>query len=389
MKECNVDISVDIIAYFDFGKDGIETILNEGYVQTIGRVTAKAVGSVNGAIVVEEGIEIENIALTPISIPGVFTLGPQAVLEIGAFLEIGEDIRATFGAYVIWESIVTKIDFKDGSQSYSSGWSPDRTEPKFSLDADIVIKVGVYAEAKIELALEAFGGIVSFAAGASAKASAGASLAYDPDSLTCSGGVEIGAFAGVELGVYVEGSVGSWQLLAEEYIIFEIEFPIPGSWCIGGSTVTTPSLPPTRGTTLLTTLFDESTDTPAEQTTLLTESTDTVVESTETVAELTSTLAESTDTVAESTETVAESTSSFTESTDHSCRIDGHSCRIDRDGCRINILSNRINNLSYRIGNHESTNGHHNFHRTTLVPPITTTTPPSPTTLLPMKIAIL
>ena len=238
--ECNIKGTVDIHGRFDFGKDGIETVMNEGYVETTGKIVAKAVGGLVGAVTIKKGIEVATIPLTNINIPGVFTLGPQIVLEVGVSVKIGEDLNATFGAYVTWERIYTKIDMKHPDKSQSTGWDPDHVEPKFSFSSEAVVEVGVYVEPRIELTLEAFGGIIEATAGLAATGTLGASAEYDESSEDCPGGVQLGAFVSIELSVFAEFGIIDFKLVNEEYSIFEHSIPISSIYCIGALSQTTP-----------------------------------------------------------------------------------------------------------------------------------------------------
>ena len=237
--ECNIRGTVDIHGRFDFGKNGIETVLNEGYVEATGNIIANAVGGLFGSIPIEKGFEVGKLAFTPINIPGVFTLGPQAILEVGVSIKLGDNLEATFGAHVTWDRIYTKVDMKNPSQSVSTGWSPTKVEPQFSFSTEIIIEIGIYVQPKIELALDVFDGTFKAAAGLSATGTIGGRAEYSQTSDDCPDGIGLNAFISMELAVYAELGVLDTNLLETEYPIFETEYPLTSVYCIAILSATT------------------------------------------------------------------------------------------------------------------------------------------------------
>ena len=238
-QECKVDGTIDLHGHFDFGKNGLATVLNEGFVEATGRIDAKAVARVGGDFTLEKGITLASISLGGIAIPGVFNLGPTIALEVGIYFGVGGDLEATFGAYAKWTEIYTKIDFKTPANSQSSGWEPNALLPQISFQGETTAQLGVYVEPKLELALDVLNGILRFAAGLAARCTAGIRATLASDEPTCSGGLDIGPYIEVELFVYAEASASDNTLGYTEYKIFTTDFPIGPQLCFGATTSTT------------------------------------------------------------------------------------------------------------------------------------------------------
>ena len=234
-EACKVEAGVDLHGRFSFGKNGIETILNEGYVEAIGTIHVKAVARVSGDINIDKGITLAEIVLTNINIPGVFKLGPQVVLEVGVHIGLGQEIEGTFGAYIDWDRIYTKIDFKNPGSSQSNGWEPNNFQPVLTIDGDATLELGVYVQPKLELVLDVLNGIIRVAAGLALQCTAGLSASLNSDSPDCQGGVEIGPYIKLELSVYAEASLADNDVASTDYTIYEIKIPIGSQLCIGGN----------------------------------------------------------------------------------------------------------------------------------------------------------
>ena len=235
-QECKVQGTINLHGKFNFAKDGLSTVMKEGFVETTGRLSAKAVARVSANIVLEKSITLATIPLSPISIPGVFLLGPAATLEAGVELSLGEDLGVTFGAHIDWDRIYTKIDFKTPASSVSEGWAPTRFEPIISFSGEASATLKVYVEPKIELTLSVLNDVIKMAAGLSAECSAQVTASLGQDS--CSGGVDIAPSLGVELSVYASAEAFGHDLASTDYTIYEHSFPLGSNTCIGGHSLT-------------------------------------------------------------------------------------------------------------------------------------------------------
>lgn len=253
-EECKVEGRVTIHGKFNFQKRGLLTVMHEGFVETTGNMFAKAVAGVFVTFDIEKSLPLVSIPITPIVVPGILSLGPHISLDVGAFAKLTSSLGASFGAYITWDNINTRIDLKDPLKSQVNGWRPNKIEPKFELHTTVEVDVGVYVEPKIELALVVFNGVIKIAGGFSSKVIAGALVGYDRSSSECPAGLSISPYIGVEISVFVQAGTINFDLLDTDHAIYENQFPLV-STCIGGNQVTTTTTvaAPTTTTTVATT----------------------------------------------------------------------------------------------------------------------------------------
>lgn len=241
-QECKVDGTIELYGKFSYGKDGLATVLNSGFVEAKGKLNGKAVARIGVNIQVEKILNVATIPLTPISVPGIFTLGPQVVLDVGFNLEVGGDLQVTFGAYMNWDDVYTKIDFKNPANSQFSGWAPSNIEPQLSYETKLTADLGIFVQPKIEVVLSILNGVIQFGAGLVARCTAGVTASYNEDSAKCVGGIELGPYVKVALSVYAEANLASNSLASTDHTLYSNKFPITSDKCIGGTDTSTPDL---------------------------------------------------------------------------------------------------------------------------------------------------
>ena len=236
-EECKVEGRVTIHGKFSFQKKGLLTVMNEGFIETTGNMVAKAVAGVFITFNIEKSLSLVSIPITPIVIPGIISIGPHISLDVGVFAELTSSLGASFGAYITWNNINTKIDLKNPLKSEVNGWLPDKVEPKFSLQTTVELDVGVYVEPKLELALVVFNGVIKVASGFSSKIIAGGLVGYDRNSSECPAGLSLSPYVGVDISVFVQAGVLSFDALDTDFSIYERKFPL-ASFCIGATPIT-------------------------------------------------------------------------------------------------------------------------------------------------------
>ena len=241
-QECKVDGAIDLRGKFNYEKDGLATVLKEGFVEATGRIEAKAVARIGVNVLIEKSKTVATIPLTPITVPGIFALGPYVALDVGVRLEVGGELQVTFGAHISWNEIYTKIDFKNSANSQSRGWTPSNIDPQLSYETKLTADLGVFVKPKIEIGLTILNGVIRVGAGLSAQCTAGVTATSSDDPEKCSGGIQLAPYVGVALSVYAEANLASNSLASEQHTIFEEKAPIGSGTCIGGGQATTPNM---------------------------------------------------------------------------------------------------------------------------------------------------
>ena len=236
-EECQVTGTVDIYGKFNFVKDGISTIMNQGVVETFGNLRAKAVAGITlqGSRFIERKRQVGAIPLSPFGIPGVFNLGPQLVLEIGASLDVSGTLRTTFGAYLTWNSISTKVDLNNLGKSDARGWKPDKIDKVFTMGAQVRAKARVFVIPALELSLDVLNGQFKAAVGFSARGTFGASAQYKSSGATAQCSIDVGAFVGVDVDVFAQNGVTHAGSNGPRRSLIKREYPVGPRFCIGVS----------------------------------------------------------------------------------------------------------------------------------------------------------
>ena len=237
-EECQVQESLNVYAKFYFRKDGILTVMDTGFVQVNGKVFVKAVAGLFVTLEeeLEKSIALASLPITPIIVPGVFSVGPTITLEVGAFIKLEGSVGISFGAYFTWNNIHVKINVKSPLTSEFSGLLPDKIEPKLEFKTEIELALGVFIQPQIEFSLIVLNNVIRAAIGFATKFIAGGKIGYDFESEECSGGLSLSPYLKFELNVFAEIGVASFKEIEQEYTIYEKETPFPflKEYCFGG-----------------------------------------------------------------------------------------------------------------------------------------------------------
>jgi len=213
--------------------------MDTGFVQVDGKVFVKAVAGlfVTYEKELEKSVPVASLPITPIIVPGVFSIGPTITLEVGAFVNIEGSIGISFGAYFTWNNVHVKIDVKSPFQSEFSGLLPDKIEPKFQFKASIEVDLGVFIQPQIEFSLIVLSGVLRAAIGFATKFIAGGKIGFDTESEECPAGLSISPYLKFELNVFAEIGVASYKEINKDYTIYEKETKFPflkDLYCFGG-----------------------------------------------------------------------------------------------------------------------------------------------------------
>jgi hypothetical protein len=131
------------------------------------------------------------LAVAPINIPGILTLGPAVIFAIGA--QIGADA-------IITVTTSTDVNLKDGnvhvdilniSNTAASGWTPTYSTTA-TVDIDATAEVNPYVQLEVELAVDFLGGLLDLSSGIKANATLS-------NLLTAEVGISAGAGTGVTI----------------------------------------------------------------------------------------------------------------------------------------------------------------------------------------------
>ena len=233
---CKVRGTLDIYGKFSFVKHGVSVSMSQGFIEVKGNMQVDAIlkVTITGEKKFEQKLRLVAVPLSPIVVPGVFTLGPQAVLEIGTALTLTANFECTFGASYIWNNVYAKIDMKDSSRSQSSGWSPDRRVPVFEVSSRVGAELAAFLEAKIELGVDVFNGALKAVAGFAVKAGVVVTtdLQLSTDRPQCAPGVSVKLHAVIDLIAYAEIGIIHVSSLNTEVSIFKTSIELIAATCI-------------------------------------------------------------------------------------------------------------------------------------------------------------
>ena len=237
-EECQVQETLNVYAKFYFRKDGILTVMDTGFVQVNGKIFVKAVAGLFVTLEeeLEKSIALASLPITPIIVPGVFSVGPTITLEVGAFIKLEGSVGISFGAYFTWNNVHVKINVKSPLTSEFSGLLPDKIEPKLGFKTEIELALGVFIQPQIEFSLIVLNNVIRAAIGFATRFMAGGKIGYDFESEECSGGLSLSPYLKFELNVFAEIGVASFREIEQEYTIYEKETPFPflEEYCFGG-----------------------------------------------------------------------------------------------------------------------------------------------------------
>jgi hypothetical protein len=130
-----------------------------------------------------------SLAVAPISIPGILTLGPALDFAIGAQIGASADLHITTQTEVSLQDGNVHVDLLDEANTGTSGWTPT-TSASATLDVDATVELNPYVLLGVELAVNFLGGLLDLSSGISANAT----LA---NQLTAMAGVTAGTTTGV------------------------------------------------------------------------------------------------------------------------------------------------------------------------------------------------
>ena len=242
-EECDVEGHIRMYGKFNFEKDGVSTVMEEGYVEMSGNMFARAVVRVTlgASHDFDRNKEVASIPITPLIIPGVVSLGPSISLVVGVYAKLDAEFSATFGAHLTWDEIMVKVDLKSPSESSVTGWSPSQIEPQSSFDAKVELDLGVYVTPKLELSLIILNGVIKIAAGFASKLSVGYLIEASTGSSTCPGGLSLSPYIGIDISAFAEAKAAIVGDAETTHPIYDERFPMADTSCVGGQE-TTPSL---------------------------------------------------------------------------------------------------------------------------------------------------
>lgn len=102
-------------------------------------------------------VTLLTLALSPLSIPGFVTLGPQLSIAAGAALTVGAAGSLLAGVSLDWPAIAANLALSDISQSTSSGFTP-QIVPVFQARGNLNIAIDAYLPIRIEVGISILDG---------------------------------------------------------------------------------------------------------------------------------------------------------------------------------------------------------------------------------------
>jgi hypothetical protein len=145
--------------------------------------------SIHGAYSQTFSYSPSSLALAPISIPGILTLGPALDFSIGAQISAGADVNVVTHTEVTLQDGNVHVDLLNEENTGTSGWTP-RTTASATLDVAASVEVNPYVLLGVELAVDFLGGLVDLSSGINANATL-------VNQVTAEAGVGIGTGTGV------------------------------------------------------------------------------------------------------------------------------------------------------------------------------------------------
>lgn len=104
--------------------------------------------------------EIANVPLSPLSIPGVLTIGPQIVLSAGGGLTVSALGQLLAGTELDWPAIQANIDIASPGSSSASGFTPNFT-PVFDVVGSISATADAYLTVSVGFGIDILTGTIS------------------------------------------------------------------------------------------------------------------------------------------------------------------------------------------------------------------------------------
>jgi hypothetical protein len=145
--------------------------------------------SIQGAYSQTFSYSPSSLALAPISIPGILTLGPALDFSIGAQISADAGVNVVTHTEVTLQDGKVHVDLLNEGNTGTSGWTP-QTTASATLDVAASVEVNPYVLLGVELAVDFLGGLVDLSSGINANATL-------VNQVTAEAGVGIGTGTGV------------------------------------------------------------------------------------------------------------------------------------------------------------------------------------------------
>lgn len=172
--------------------------------------------------------EIANVPLSPLSIPGVLTIGPQIVVSAGGSLTVTADGQLLAGATLDWPAVQFNIDITSPGSSTASGFTPD-LNPVFDAKGSVSATADAYLKVSVGFGIDILDGVISKQVALVEKpdlsitAAAAGSASLSDGSVT--GTIGTGSCDGVSLNVDFNNYVYA-DLLGSEININTLSLPV-------------------------------------------------------------------------------------------------------------------------------------------------------------------
>jgi hypothetical protein len=111
-----------------------------------------------------------SLAVAPITIPGILTLGPALDFAIGAQISAdAAEVQITTQTEVSLQDGNVHIDLLNEANTGTSGWTP-QSSASATLDVDATVELNPYVLLGVELAVDFLGGLLDLSSGITANA---------------------------------------------------------------------------------------------------------------------------------------------------------------------------------------------------------------------------
>lgn len=122
--------------------------------------------------------QLAALPLSPLSIPGVITLGPQLAVSAGGDLTVQAQGQLLAGLRLDFDNLGVNLDLVDRSRSSTSGLDPRRT-PIFQAQGSVAVTAEAFLRASLEFAIDVLNGKFKLAAGINERPSVFISGKYE------------------------------------------------------------------------------------------------------------------------------------------------------------------------------------------------------------------
>lgn len=174
--------------------------------------------SINGGYSNDFEYAPSSLAITPITIPGILTLGPALDFAIGAQLSADADVQITTTTEVSLQDGNVHIDLLNEANTGTSGWTPTTTASA-TLDVEANVQLNPYVVLGVELAVDFLGGLLDLSSGINANATLANQLIATGD-VTGSAGISSGG----DVSASVSTVAGAVNGVCEDGVEYEANF---------------------------------------------------------------------------------------------------------------------------------------------------------------------